>query len=263
MWLMSTLMGMLQGITEYLPVSSTGHLILLKQWLAFPVDDSFEVFIQAGSVLAVLLEYRRRFSRLFHWNDRAGFSGRRGWLLLGLTTLPALCVGLVLHDRITEVLYGARPVALALGIGGVVMLLVEWRLPAREEAGGVDSISWRQALGVGLCQCLALFPGVSRSASTIIGGRLAGLDRKTATEYSFYAAVPVLLLASAYVMVKAVCRGAVGWEDVPVYAMGFGVSFVFSLLAIRLLIRFVSRHTLAIFGWYRIVLGLLILWIVL
>lgn len=258
-WLQAAFLGVVQGITEFLPVSSTGHLILFKSWCGLVVDDSFEIFIQAGSVLAVLVEYARRFRRLFHFTDNNGFSGLRGWGLLAMTTFPAGVVGLLAHDWITGNFYGVAPVAVALGIGGIVMLLVEWKLPARVASDGLDGVGWGRALGIGLFQCLALFPGVSRSASTIIGGRVLGLDRKTATEYSFFAAVPTLSLAALYSLYKGMSAGNVTAADLPMFGIGFIVSFVASLLAIRWLLRIISHHTFAPFGWYRILLAVLLL----
>lgn len=258
----TALMGLVQGVTEYLPVSSTGHLILCKARLGLELDESFEIFIQFGSVLAVLTALWPRFLRLLRFRENKGFSGLRGWWLLVLSTIPACVAGLVAHDWITENLYGAKPVAWALLAGGVAMIAVEWWMGRKgegTEVASVDGVGAGQALGVGLFQILALFPGVSRSASTIIGGRVLGLGREAATAYSFFAAVPVLTLASGYSLLKAVSAGEVGAAQLPAYALGTVVSYLASLVAIRFLLKFVARHTFIGFGVYRILLAAAVL----
>ena len=260
----STLMGVVEGITEYLPISSTGHLILVKETLGFEMHDAYEVVIQTGAVAAVLVEYFRRFLRLFRFREAdgaaaKGFAGLNGWLWLALTTLPACVLGVLLHDALKDALFNTRTVLLSLAIGGVVMIVLERLLPDRAPADpasdGIDAIGWRRALGVGLFQCLAMVPGTSRSMCTIMGGRLLGLDRKTAAEYSFFAAVPVLVLAGVWDLYQSL--GTLTRADLLPYAVGILVSFVVALLAIRFLIRMLSRHTLEAFGWYRIALALL------
>lgn len=260
----STLMGVVEGITEYLPISSTGHLILVKETLGFEMHEAFEVVIQTGAVAAVLVEYFRRFLRLFRFRGSdggaaKGFAGLNGWLWLALTTLPACVLGVLLHDALKDALFNTRTVLLSLAVGGVVMIVLERllpdRAPADPSADGIDAIGWRRALGVGLFQCLAMVPGTSRSMCTIMGGRLLGLDRKTAAEYSFFAAVPVLVLAGAWDLYQSL--GTLTRADLLPYAVGILVSFVVALLSIRFLIRMLSRHTLEAFGWYRLALALL------
>lgn len=256
-WLMAALMGVVEGITEYLPVSSTGHLILAEKWLGTSFHESFEVVIQSGAMLAVLVEYRRRFLRLADFRTREGFSGFQGLFWLFLTTLPAMVLGLLFHDAIKEKLFSPATIAMALGIGGVVMIAMERWLPSHDE-GGVDALGWKRALGVGFFQCLAMVPGTSRSMATILGGRLMGLGRKTAAEYSFFAAVPVLLLAGAFDLYE-------GWStlqrsDLAPYAIGLAVSFFVARLSIRWFMRIISHHTFEGFGWYRIVLSLMVWW---
>ena len=253
-WLMAVLMGVVEGITEYLPISSTGHLVLVNEWMGRPFSDVFEVVIQSGAVLAVLVEYRRRFARLADFRTGEGFSGFRGLGWLALTTLPAAGFGLLFHSAI-KALFSPGTIAVALGVGGVAMIALERLLPSRDE-GGVDQLGWKRALGVGFFQCLAMVPGTSRSMATILGGRLMGLGRKTAAEYSFFAAVPVLLLAGG-------CDLAKGWsalrrEDLAPFAVGLVVSYFVARLAIRWLMKLISHHTLEAFGWYRIALSLLV-----
>lgn len=260
----STLMGVVEGVTEYLPISSTGHLILVKETLGFEMHEAYEVVIQTGAVAAVLVEYFRRFLRLFRFRDAdgtpaKGFAGLNGWLWLALTTLPACVLGVLLHDALKDALFNTRTVLLSLAVGGVAMIVLERLLPDRAPADpsddGIDGIGWRRALGVGLFQCLAMVPGTSRSMCTIMGGRLLGLDRKTAAEYSFFAAVPVLVLAGAWDLFQSL--GTLTRADLLPYAVGILVSFVVALLSIRFLIRMLSRHTLEAFGWYRLALALL------
>ena len=254
-WLLAALMGVVEGITEYLPISSTGHLLLAEKWMGTSFHESFEVVIQSGAMLAVLVEYRKRFMRLADFRTPAGFSGIRGLFWLFLTTLPAMVGGLLFHDAIKAKLFAPGPIAIALGAGGIVMIAMERLLPSHDE-GGVDGIGWKRALGVGFFQCLAMVPGTSRSMATILGGRLMGMGRKTAAEYSFFAAVPVLLLAGAYDLAK-------GWAtlrraDLMPYAIGLVVSFFVARFAIRFLMRIISHHTLEAFGWYRIALSLVV-----
>lgn len=257
-WMMAALMGVVEGITEYLPISSTGHLVLVNEWMGRPFSEIFEVVIQSGAVLAVLVEYWRRFARLADFRAREGFSGMRGLFWLFLTTLPAMGLGLLFHDVIKDKLFAPETIAIALGVGGVAMIVLERWLPSHDE-GGVDALGWKRALGVGFFQCIAMVPGTSRSMATILGGRLMGLGRKTAAEYSFFAAVPVLLLAGAYSLYK-------GWStlqraDLVPYVVGLAVSYFVARLAIRFLMKLISHHTLEAFGWYRIALSLVVWWL--
>jgi len=254
-WLMAALMGVVEGITEYLPISSTGHLILAEKWLGTSFHESFEVVIQSGAMLAVLVEYRRRFLRLADFRIREGFSGFRGLFWLFLTTLPAAVLGLLFHAAIKEKLFTPEVIAIALGVGGIVMIALERCLPSHDE-GGVDRLGWKRALGIGFFQCLAMVPGTSRSMATILGGRLMGLGRKTAAEYSFFAAVPVLLLAGAFDLYKGL--STLQRSDWMPLAVGLVVSFFVAWLSIRWLMRLISHHTFEAFGWYRIVLSLIV-----
>jgi undecaprenyl-diphosphatase len=253
--LMAALMGVVEGITEYLPISSTGHLVLVNEWMGSPFSEIFEVVIQSGAVLAVLVEYWKRFARLADFRNREGFSGLRGLWWLALTTLPALVLGILFHEAIKEKLFSPGVIALALGVGGAVMIALERLLPSHDE-GGVDGLGWKRALGIGFFQCLAMVPGTSRSMATILGGRLMGLGRKTAAEYSFFAAVPVLLLAGVFSLYQ-------GWStlrraDWVPFAIGLIVSYFVARFAIRFLMKLISHHTLEAFGWYRIALSLVV-----
>lgn len=253
--LSAVLMGLVEGITEYLPISSTGHLILVERCLRVSFHESFDVVIQSGAVLAVLVEYRRRFVRLAKLRQADGFAGWRGLWWLLLTTLPAMVLGLLAHGTIKEYLFTPGVIAGALMVGGVAMIALERRLPELQDEG-VDALGWQRALGIGLFQCLAMIPGTSRSMATILGGRLLKLSRRAAAEYSFFAAVPVLLLAGAYDFYKGL--PTLQRADWLPYIIGITVSFLVARLAIRWLMRLISSHTLEGFGWYRIALGVVI-----
>ncbi|HEU4403059.1 MAG TPA: undecaprenyl-diphosphate phosphatase [Candidatus Polarisedimenticolia bacterium] len=250
----AVLLGMVEGVTEYIPVSSTGHLIIAGRLLHFEGAKAatFEIFIQLGAILAVVVLERRRFVDLIQPRGRGGFSGTRGCALLLLTSLPALLAGYLLHDTIKERLFGPVTVALALGFGGLGILLAERYRPAARTAS-VDGISWRQALVIGLFQCLSLWPGMSRSAATIVGGLSGGLGRQAAAEYSFLAAVPVLSAATLYDLLKSWSLLAAG--DILPFAVGFAVAFLCAYAAVRTFVALLGRLTLRPFAWYRIAIA--------
>ena len=257
--LAAIVLGVVEGLTEYLPVSSTGHLILAGWLLGFDqmvgveVAHMFEVFIQLGAILAVIAAFPHRFAGLWPQRQSEGFAGLRGLVLLLLATLPAALVGLALHKQIKADLFHPFTVAIGLAAGAVWILVLEaWK--ARHTSpwrrGSVDALRWGDALAIGLFQCLALWPGMSRSSSTILGAMMIGVERKAATEFSFFAAVPLLAAAAIFDLGKTlpILRA----EHVPLLAAGLGVSFVFAFLAVKLFIRFVARHSLVAFGWYRL-----------
>jgi undecaprenyl-diphosphatase len=252
-------MGIVEGLTEFLPVSSTGHLIVAGHLLDFTGQKAaaFEVFIQLGAILAVVVLYWGRFIALIPFGhetapSRKAFAGWRGLALLFLTTLPALIAGFFAHKAIKMYLFGPVTVAWALGLGGVGILLAE-RLKPEPRVRTLDGIGYRQAFVIGLFQCLSLWPGMSRSASTIVGGLFSGLDRKTAVEYSFLAAVPVMLAAVSYDLYKA--KDFLSVSDVDFFAVGFVVSFVSAAVAVKTFIALVQRWSLAPYAWYRILIA--------
>ncbi len=252
------ILGIIEGLTEFIPVSSTGHLILFGHWLGFegPLASTFEIFIQLGAILAVVILYWKRWFGLLKFKWRPGFDGLRGIGLLALTSLPMLMAGFLFYGTIKERLFNPYTVAIGLGLGGLALLLVEcFHRPACQE--GLDAISTRQALAVGLFQCLALWPGVSRSASTILGGMLAGIDRKAAAEYSFFAAAPALAAASGYDLLKNLPYLQPG--DAWIFGTGFVVAFLTAWVALKVFMRYVSTHTLTTFGWYRLIVAALVL----
>lgn len=255
----AVVLGVVEGLTEYLPVSSTGHLIIVGELLGLQdylgskeVVGTFEIFIQLGAILAVVVAYPGRFIGLLRWNDNRGFSGLRGLFLLFLTSLPGGLLGLVARPYIKEHLF--QPLTVAIGfIVGAVWILAAERFMPRTRREGVDSLDWKDALGIGLFQCFGLWPGMSRSLSTIFGGTMLGVERKTATEYSFFAAVPILTAATLYELYKS--RGLLHASHLPMFAIGFVVSFFAAWAAVKFLIRFVSHHTFVPFAWYRLALA--------
>lgn len=257
-------MGLVEGLTEYIPVSSTGHLILTEAVLGFgetigkEAAGAFEIFVQTGAILAVVVAFPGRFVDLLKPTRSGGFAGPRGIGLLVLTTLPAVVVGLLIHDFIMERLFSPPVVAMGLAAGAIWILLAE-RFPRPVRKEGLDNLGWREALSIGFFQCLAMWPGMSRSAATILGGMMSGVDRKTATEYSFFAAVPVLLGAAVYELYKSASH--LKASHVPLFAVGLAVAFVSAWVAVRWLIRYVSGHSLAAFAWYRLALAAIVFWL--
>jgi undecaprenyl-diphosphatase len=260
MYGIAILIGIVEGLTEFIPVSSTGHMIIVGHLLGFtgPRADAFEVFIQLGAILAVVGLYRQRFLALLpDRSTQGGFSGWRGLGLLALTTLPALVAGKLAHHYIKEHLFSPLTVAAGLAVGGLGLILVEYFRPKTRKTG-LDTVSWKEAFWIGIFQCLSLWPGMSRSGSTIIGGMLFGLDRKTTAEYSFLAAVPIMFAATGYDLYKS--RAFLNAGDAPLFALGFIVSLVSAWFAIRFFIRFLAKHTLIGFGVYRLALAAVVWW---
>jgi undecaprenyl-diphosphatase len=248
-----------EGLTEFIPVSSTGHLILTGHLLGFEGDRAaaFEIFIQLGAVLAVVWEERRRIVAFACDLGRRG-TGRRMAANLALGFLPSALLGLAIHDLIARVFFAPVFVGWGLLAGAVGILMVE-RLSHSPRVTNLGEIPARSALAVGLAQCLSLFPGVSRSAATILGGMSAGLDRRTATEFSFLLAIPTMFGASVYEVYR--WRDTLGVSDVPGFAVGFLVAFVSGLAAVRFLLRYVATHDFRPFAWYRIAVGAIVLWV--
>lgn len=258
-YLVAVILGIVEGLTEFLPVSSTGHLIIAGDLLDFSGEKaaSFQVFIQLGAILAVLVLYWPRFVGLipeqgFSLDKANGFRGYRGLLFLGLTTLPALVAGYLTRHLIREYLFGPMTVALALGVGGIAILLAE-RFKPQARTSSLDDLSYGQAFIIGCFQCFSLWPGMSRSASTIVGGLLSGLDRRTATEYSFLAAVPVMIAATGYDLFKSL--QILEASDAVFFAIGFVVSFIVAAIAIKSFIAMVQRWSLAPYAYYRIIVA--------
>ncbi len=265
----AAVMGVVEGLTEFLPISSTGHLILAASLLDFTGDmvKVFEIAIQTGAMFAVIWEYRQRLQRTLAGIADEAVAQRFVRNVL-VAFVPAVVFGLLLGKAIKERLFHPVPVALAFIVGGLIILWVEHRhrrlygerdLEGRRQARveTVDDMSAMDALKVGLLQCAALIPGTSRSGATIIGAMVLGFSRKAATEFSFFLGIPTLIGAGAYSLYKE--RAALSAADLPVFAVGLVFAFFSALLCIRWLIRYVSTHDFTLFAWYRIVFGGLVL----
>jgi undecaprenyl-diphosphatase len=253
LFLKALALGVVEGLTEFLPISSTGHLIVAGDLLNFG-GERFKVFaiaIQLGAILAVVWQYRERF-RMTAVGLGSDPRAQRFVLNLFVAFLPAACIGLLAHKAIKTWLFSPLTVAAALVAGGFVILWVE-RRERTPRISHVDDMSWRDALKVGFAQCLALFPGVSRSGATIMGGMLFGLSRESATLFSFFLAVPTMLAATIYDTWKS--RDLLSADDFGLIAIGFAAAFVAALLTVRALVTYVARHNFRPFAWYRIVFG--------
>jgi undecaprenyl-diphosphatase len=255
------IMGIVEGLTEFLPISSTGHLILAGSLLNFTGDKVkvFEIVIQAGAILAVCWEYRARIAAVLG----GMFSERRAQkfiLNLIIAFMPAAVLGLLFSKMIKAALFKPVPVALAFIIGGVIILWVERRHASATRAARIDSVddmSAMDAFKIGCAQAFALIPGTSRSGATIIGGMLFGLSRKAATEFSFFLAIPTLLAATVYSLYKD--RALLSAADLPMFTVGTVAAFISAFLCVRWLLRYISTHDFSAFAWYRIVFGAIIL----
>ena len=256
--LKALIMGIVEGLTEFLPISSTGHLILTASLINFTGEKvkTFEIVIQAGAILAIVWEYR---ARLLHvctglFSDRGA---QKFAINLFIAFIPAAVLGLIFSIAIKAKLV---PVAMAFIAGGLIILWVERRnklSPVPPRIDSVDQMTALDALKVGLAQAFALIPGTSRSGATIIGGMLFGLSRKAATEFSFFLAIPTLIGATVYSLYKA--RALLSVDDVPLFGIGTLAAFVSAFFCVRWLLRYISSHDFTIFAWYRIVFGFVIL----
>jgi undecaprenyl-diphosphatase len=256
--LKALVMGVVEGLTEFLPISSTGHLILAGELLRFSDEKAkvFEIVIQTGAMLAIVWEYRMKFWRVLAGlpSDRAA---QRFALNLLIAFLPAAVLGLAFHNAIKAYLFHAVPVALAFIIGGLIILWVERALRPRVRIDSVDAMTWGDALKVGIAQAFALVPGTSRSGATIIGGMLFGLSRRAATEFSFFLAVPTLVAAGVYDFWRS--RALFSSADLGVFAVGSVAAFVSAFLCVRWLLRYIASHDFTPFAWYRIAFGVVVL----
>jgi undecaprenyl-diphosphatase len=253
----SLILGVVEGITEFLPISSTGHQIIVADLIDFSGERAmaFNIIIQLGAILAVVWEFRRKIIEVVVGLPRVS-KAQRFTANLVIAVLPAVILGVSFADLIHQYLFNPITVAAALIVGGVVMLWAERREHVIH-AESVDDMSWKDALKVGCAQCLAMIPGTSRSGATIIGGLLFGMSRKAATEFSFFLAMPTMVGAAVYSGYKY--RDLFLPADLPVFAIGFVTSFIFAMIAVRALLKFIGNHSYAAFAWYRIGFGLLIL----
>ena len=251
------ILGVVEGVTEFLPISSTGHQLIVADLINFDGQRAmaFNIIIQLGAILAVVWEYRSKILDVVLHLPRERQAQRfTGNLLIAF--LPAVVLGVAFADLIHQYLFNPVTVAMALVIGGVLMLWAE-RRQHKVHAESVDDMTWKDALKIGCAQCLAMIPGTSRSGATIIGGLVFGLSRKAATEFSFFLAMPTMVGAAVYSGYKY--RELFQASDVAVFAIGFVTAFVFAMLTVRALLKFIGSHSYALFAWYRIGFGLLIL----
>lgn len=254
----AALMGIVEGLTEFLPISSTGHLILAGALLGFDDEKAkvFDIAIQTGAILAVILVYwqKIRSTIVALPSER---QAQRFALNVLVAFIPAVVLGLAFGKAIQQNLFTPAVVATTFILGGFVILWAEGRHHPQVRIQEVEDMRWPDALKLGLVQCLALVPGTSRSGATIIGGMLLGLSRKAATDFSFYLAIPTLIGAGAYSLYKE--RGQLGPEDLPMFAVGLFFSFVSAWLCVRWLLRYISTHSFTPFAWYRIAFGIIVL----
>jgi undecaprenyl-diphosphatase len=256
-YLIAALLGVIEGLTEFLPVSSTGHLILFIDLLGFrsPPGKTFEVMIQLGAILALILLYFRKL-----WTTLIGLpvdpQARRFALVILLAFLPAMVLGALLHGIIKQMLFSPTVVATALIVGGFVIMFVE-QVAKREEYKSVDEVPPATGFLVGVAQCLALIPGMSRSGATIIGGLLLGLERRTAAEFSFFLSIPTMTAAFAYDLYKN--REDLSFDDAGLISVGFIMAFIAALLVVKPFLAVVSRIGFAPFAFYRVALGVFVL----
>ncbi len=251
------ILGIVEGLTEFLPVSSTGHLILVGQLLGFNDDKGkvFEIAIQFAAILAVVWEYRVRLAHTLI-SVRTEPKSMRLALNLVVAFLPAAILGFLFLKQIKAYLFNPMVVASAFIIGGLLILWAERRQHV-VHAESIDDMTWRDALKIGFAQALAMIPGTSRSGATIIGGLFFGLSRRAATEFSFFLAIPTMFAATLYDVYKH--RYLFSMDDMALFVVGGTVSFISAFFAVRGLIRFISRHDFTVFAWYRIIFGVMVL----
>ncbi len=257
------IMGLVEGFTEFLPISSTGHLILAESLLGFKGMEEkmkvFEIVIQAGAIFAVCWEYRQRIASVLSGLFGDAKSQRFAINVL-IAFMPAAVLGVLFSSKIKAVLFKPVPVALAFIVGGVIILLVERHAkanPVGPRVNSVDEMSPLDSLKIGIAQTFALIPGTSRSGATIIGGMMFGLSRTVATEFSFFLAIPTLLGATVYSLYKE--RAMLSAADIPLFSLGTVAAFISAFLCVRWLLRYISSHDFSAFAWYRIGFGMVVL----
>lgn len=247
------LLGIVEGLTEFIPVSSTGHLVLAGELLGFTGDvgPTFNIVIQLGAILAVVVAYWGKF-----WSVLTGLPRERGARIftvnVALGVLPSLVVGAFAYSAVKAMLESPMTVAVALIVGGIAILAIE-RFVKPGDVASVEAMPWKVALGIGIVQCLSMIPGVSRSGATIMGALILGVERKTAAEFSFFVAVPTMVAATAYELHQS--HAALAAEQFGAIALGFAVSFVVALAVIKAFVAIVGRYGFGPFAWYRIIAG--------
>jgi undecaprenyl-diphosphatase len=254
----AAIMGVVEGLTEFLPISSTGHLILAGALLGMDDEKAkvFDIAIQTGAILAVIIVYWQKIRQTMV-SLPTERQAQRFSLNVLIAFFPAVILGLLFGKAIQANLFTPAVVASAFIIGGFIILWAEKRQQSVVRINDVDEMSWKDALKVGLVQCVAMIPGTSRSGATIIGGMLLGLSRRAATDFSFYLAIPTLIGAGAYSLYKE--RALLAVDDVPMFVVGLVFSFISAWLCVRWLLRFISTHSFTPFAWYRIAFGIIVL----
>lgn len=257
----AVVLGVIEGLTEFLPISSTGHLIIINQWFYFGEGFTkiFDIVIQLGAILAIVFLYWRKINPF----GKGGVE-RRGvfelWKKSIVAVVPALFFGFLFAKVIEQKLFNPQVVAITLIVGGIIIVLVEKFFSKKTEAGsGVENLSLKQAFIVGLIQCLSMIPGTSRSGATIIGAMLLGVPRKTATEFSFFLAIPTMFAASGYSLLKVGTSFSV--YEILILLLGFVVSFLTALYVVKKFVKFIENNSFTNFGFYRIALGIIILFL--
>lgn len=247
------LLGIVEGLTEFLPVSSTGHLILAGEIMAVPHGtETFDIVIQLGAILAVVVLYRQRFADVLTGLVRRDPDAIRFTRNVLIGFLPSAIIGALAYQTIKTVLMAPMVVAVALVVGGVAILVIE-RIVKHPTCDSVEGMPLKTTFGIGLIQCLSMIPGVSRSGATIMGALMLGVERRTAAEYSFFLAIPTMLGATTLALWKA--RDELGNSEMGAIAIGFAVSFVVALAVIKWFLNIVTKHGFAPFAWYRIIVG--------
>ena len=260
-WIMiwkTVLIGIVEGLTEFLPVSSTGHIILAEEVLHFqgPPGKVFEIVIQLGAILAVCVLYRAKIILTVSGVLKREPVATRFAMSVIVAFLPAAVIGVALHKYIKALLDKPIVVAVALIVGGIAILVIE-KLAQRPRIKSVDEIDWKTALFIGVCQCLAMVPGVSRSGSTIMAARVFRVDRAAAAEFSFFLAIPTMLGATGYDLMRN--WSTLDWHGGGLIVLGMIVAFVSALVVVQAFVAFISRHGFGVFAWYRIIVGALAL----
>lgn len=254
-WIAAVILGLIEGLTEFIPVSSTGHLLLAKKLLGLPSGfwDTFSVMIQLGAILAVVVLY---FQRLWGMFIRLPSDPKARWFAASviLSIIPSMGIAFLAHDFIKTVLFESIGlICVMLILGGIVLLVIDRWAPAPKEDDAMQ-MSWKRALGMGIFQCLAMVPGVSRSGATIVGGVLIGVDRRAAAEFSFFMAIPTMV--GAFVLDFWENKDVLTSDNLGIIAIGFVVSFVSGLVVVKTMLDFINRFGLAPYGWWRIAAGL-------
>ncbi len=255
--LVALILGVVEGFTEFLPISSTGHLIIVGDLLQFNDERGkvFEIFIQLGAILAVCWAYRTRIRKVAG-GLRSDPAAQKFVLNILIAFTPAVILGLLFHKAIKAYLFNPITVACALIVGGIVILLIE-RRRTQPTILTIDELNWKDALKIGFAQTLAMFPGVSRSGATIMGGLMFGLSRTAATEFSFFLAIPTMFAATTYDLYKN--WALLQQSDLPLFALGFFAAFLSALAAVKTLLKYLANHTFSAFAWYRIIFGSVVL----